>query len=93
MRKIKLAVLITALLSPLSHGAPALTPTNLCMLINERGGDIKAFKSTYRSPTECAIAREAAQQGGHTKAVLFCGTNLQKSGIYTKPKNSAIITK
>ena len=93
MRRIKLALLITALLSSLSHGAPEETPTNLYILMNGRGGDIKAFKSVYPNHVECLDALKTVQKGGHTKAIMFCGTELLNAGVYTKPRNSAIITK
>ena len=48
----------------------------LYTLMNGDRHKIQVFKTEYDTLEECEYAIEVSKQGGHTRAVMYCGTNI-----------------
>ena len=48
----------------------------LYTLMNGDRHKIQVFKTEYDTLEECEYAIRLSKQGGHTKAVMYCGTNI-----------------
>ena len=50
----------------------------LYILMNGERHKIQAFRSEYYTLEECEQAIKESKRGGHTRAVMWCGTNLEQ---------------
>ena len=71
-------LLLLLLLAGLSHAGEEPEQIYLYIVMNGERNKIQAFRSEYDTLEDCEHAIEAAKQGGHTRAVMWCGTNLEQ---------------
>jgi hypothetical protein len=66
-----------ALLSGLSYADQEPEQIYLYLLMNGERHKIQAFRATYDTLEDCEQAIKESKRGGHTRAVMWCGTNLE----------------
>lgn len=57
---------------------PEARQVYLFILMNGERHKIQAYRTEYDTLEGCEHAIETAKHGGHTKAVMFCGTNMDQ---------------
>ena len=62
---------------------PEFQQVYLFILMNGRGQAIKPYNSPYPSLEACHEAIETSKHKGHTKAFVWCGTELFKNSVVT----------
>ena len=70
-------LLTLALLSGLSYAGQEPEQIYLYILMNGERNKIQAFRATYDTLEDCEQAIKESKRGGHTRAVMWCGTNLE----------------
>ena len=68
---------------------PEFQQVYLFILMNGRGQAIKPYNSPYPSLEACHEAIETSKHKGHTKAFVWCGTELFNTGVISRPKNES----
>ena len=66
------------LLAGLANAGEEPDQIYLYILMNGERHKIQAYRTEYDTLEGCEHAIETAKHGGHTKAVMFCGTNMDQ---------------
>jgi hypothetical protein len=70
-------LLALALLSGLSYADQEPEQIYLYILMNGERNKIQALRDEHDTLEDCERAIEASKQGGHTRDIMVCGTNLE----------------
>ena len=76
MKYLLALLLLLPSLSSADHTAKPAAKVYLYILMNGERHKVVRFQTEYETLSECEHARRTSERGGHTRAVIYCGSNL-----------------